>query len=309
MNISVVIPLYNKSEFIVRAVNSVLNQTVPPSEIIVVDDGSSDDSLDKLKNSFSDQVTIIHQSNLGVSCARNRGILSSKSSYIALLDADDYWYEDFLEKITNLHKLYPDAGVYSTSYQFSEDGVLTNMKNPFLPKKKGVINDYFIACCNADLPLTSSSVCIKKELLEKIGYFPEDISLGEDQIVWSKAACLSSLVYDSSICSVYDLDASSLSSAECNKITVSPHVKVLKNLISSGFIPKRFLCSISYFIHLSILSSVKSNIIRGNRVQALRLLLTETGLRWDLYRISAFIMILLPKKIAKSLFSFVKANR
>lgn len=108
LNISVVIPLYNKNYSIVRCLNSVLYQTILPFEIIIVNDGSTDDSLavldDYLKTiSVRDVNVIVHdQQNQGVSAARNNGIALAKSNYIALLDADDEWYPEHIEKMTTL---------------------------------------------------------------------------------------------------------------------------------------------------------------------------------------------------------------
>ena len=92
---SVVIPLYNKSQYIIRAINSIFEQKVPVDEIIIVDDGSTDDGLVKVHELNSPIIKIIEQENQGVSIARNTGITQCKNEYILLLDADDYWLSKF----------------------------------------------------------------------------------------------------------------------------------------------------------------------------------------------------------------------
>eukprot|EP00487_Bulimina_marginata_P002815 TRINITY_DN16458_c0_g1_i1.p1 TRINITY_DN16458_c0_g1~~TRINITY_DN16458_c0_g1_i1.p1 ORF type:complete len:118 (+),score=2.47 TRINITY_DN16458_c0_g1_i1:123-476(+) len=72
---------------------------------------------------------------------------------------------------------------------------LCKLRNPHLPASPGLINDYFAACCNADLPVTASSVCLKRVLLERVGGFPELINIGEDQAVWGEVSCFTSIAY------------------------------------------------------------------------------------------------------------------
>ena len=108
MKISVVIPLYNKRDYIERCLNSVIKQISIPEEIIVVDDGSTDDSAIIVSEKFP-QVTLIHQLNAGVSAARNTGVLAVKYDYIAFLDADDFWslifYIQFTDWLLSTHPL------------------------------------------------------------------------------------------------------------------------------------------------------------------------------------------------------------
>ena len=101
MKISVIIPTYNRADLVQRAIKSVLNQTKKPNEIIVVDDGSTDNTKQILKNY---PVKILYQKNKGVSSARNIGIKNAKYEFIAFLDSDDEWIEEKLEEQIKLHK-------------------------------------------------------------------------------------------------------------------------------------------------------------------------------------------------------------
>ena len=103
-SISVVIPVFNRKQLIERSINSVINQTYPPDEIIVIDDGSIDGTYDLIKKNYP-QVILIHQENKGVSAARNVGITIAKGKWIAFLDSDDEWFPEKLEEQINYLKI------------------------------------------------------------------------------------------------------------------------------------------------------------------------------------------------------------
>lgn len=112
---SVIIPVYNGAKFVEKAIKSVFSQTHKNWELIVVDDGSTDNTKDVLiKYETWENVRIIHQENGGVSVARNNGVFESKGEYIAFLDADDVWHENHLRVMADLIEKYPDAGLYGT---------------------------------------------------------------------------------------------------------------------------------------------------------------------------------------------------
>ena len=102
MKYSVVIPLYNKEHYIAGTLRSVLTQTFPDYEVIVVDDGSTDHSLQACKTVQSDKIRIVQQANQGVSAARNKGIELAAGEYICFLDADDTWHPDYLQNIETI---------------------------------------------------------------------------------------------------------------------------------------------------------------------------------------------------------------
>ncbi|MDP4270339.1 MAG: glycosyltransferase family A protein, partial [Bacteroidota bacterium] len=117
MNIlfSVIIPLYQKGPFIARAIESVLCQTYKEFELIVIDDGSTDNGANIVEQITDHRLTLIRQENRGVSAARNKGISLAKGDYIGLLDADDKWEADFLMEMKRLIETYPGCGWYSSS--------------------------------------------------------------------------------------------------------------------------------------------------------------------------------------------------
>lgn len=121
--ISVIIPLYNKEREIGDTLRSVLAQTLQPTEIVVVDDGSTDGSADAVRAIASPLVKLVTQANAGVCAARNRAIAESTGDLIALLDADDTWEPGFLEEIASMAAEFPGCGIYSTAFNIvSHDG-------------------------------------------------------------------------------------------------------------------------------------------------------------------------------------------
>ncbi len=183
---SVIIPLYNKEKFIERAINSVLNQTMQNFELIIIDDGSTDKSLDVVKFFNDDRIRLISKKNEGVSIARNTGILISKSDYIAFLDADDEWLVDFLETIQNLISRFPEAKTFSTAIKReNKNGDFLDIYFSTLPEHpwSGEINLFKVLAYDAS-PVTSSSVCVHKDVFKTIGMFPIGIKRGEDLDTW-----------------------------------------------------------------------------------------------------------------------------
>jgi cellulose synthase/poly-beta-1,6-N-acetylglucosamine synthase-like glycosyltransferase len=210
MMFSVVIPLYNKEHTIERAIRSVLNQTVQDFEIIVVDDGSTDDGPQRAARIADPRIRIIHQANQGVSAARNRGIAEARYDLIAFLDADDEWKPTFLETIARLVGSFPQAAVFATGYLFCEGDVATRPARfrgiPAVPWE-GVLEGYFAVAARSDSPVCSSAVAVRKEALHAVGGFPVGVIAGEDLLTWARLAVRYPVAYSSSRQSVYYLEA------------------------------------------------------------------------------------------------------
>src|SRR5690606_6751565 len=117
---SVVIPLYNKELSVRNTINSVLDQTFKEFEIVIVNDGSTDNSVKEVEKFDDKRIRLIHQENKGVSAARNRGIEEAKYEWIAFLDADDLWRENHLEEVVRMINIFPDFKVYVTSFEYSD---------------------------------------------------------------------------------------------------------------------------------------------------------------------------------------------
>jgi glycosyltransferase involved in cell wall biosynthesis len=175
--VSVIIPTFNRAAFIERCVNSVINQTYPSIEIIVIDDGSTDQTVDILKQ--FPKVKVIFQENLGVSCARNIGIKNSNGEFVALLDSDDEWLPEKIAKQINLLNKNPSLMWVHSNEEWIRDGQRVKQLNKH--KKGG--GDQFIR--SLDLCVISPSCCIlKRSLFDKHGLFNEDYTVCEDYDLW-----------------------------------------------------------------------------------------------------------------------------
>jgi glycosyltransferase involved in cell wall biosynthesis len=189
---SVVIASYNKKEYIQKAIQSVLNQKYVDFEIIIIDDGSCDNTIQEIecfKYRTDFRIKIVEQSNLGVSTARNNGITFALFDYIAFLDADDWWTQDYLQEMKTLIEKYPQAGIYGSSY--------FNVKNNQLfPAKIGVqkgfsdglINYFKVYAKTLWMPLWTGSTVIKKSVFDEVGGFNTKLKLGEDFDLWTRVA-------------------------------------------------------------------------------------------------------------------------
>lgn len=207
MRFSVVIPLYNKEHYIVNTIKSVLNQSFQDYELIVVDDGSKDNSYENASMVRSEKVQIIHQENQGVAVARNTGVENAKGEYIAFLDADDYWYPDYLHEINKLIDEYPESDIYVTSYRI----VMGNGKNHFpahLSDESVLLPSYWITFKNSYDIVWTSATTIRKTAIEKAGLFTPGEKIGQDLDLWARVARRNPLVaYSPKVCVDYNRDA------------------------------------------------------------------------------------------------------
>ena len=178
MNISVVIPSYNRKEFLKRSIDSAINQTKKPFEIIVVDDGSTDGTETMIKSDY-DFVKFIKQKNKGVSAARNVGIKVSIGEWICFLDSDDEWKKDKLEKQIIAMKSNPGYKFFHSNEIWIKNGIRINQKK----KHKKYGGDIFDKCLDM-CRISPSSVMINKTVFDKVGNFNEDLVVCEDYELW-----------------------------------------------------------------------------------------------------------------------------
>lgn len=178
MQISVVIPTYNRLSTITRAIDSVLRQTSSVDEIIVVDDGSTDDTESYLRANYP-QVRFTYQQNQGVSAARNRGIKLAQHSWIALLDSDDSWLPNKIENIRQAQLENPDYHLFHSNEIWIRDGVRVNAMN-----KHGKSGGWIFQKCLPLCVISPSAVVINRELLDATGLFDETLPACEDYDLW-----------------------------------------------------------------------------------------------------------------------------
>ena len=204
---SVVIPLYNKAEYISRTLKSVLAQSFQNFEVIVVDDGSRDDSLKIARQTDSDKIRVIAQENQGTAVARNTGIEHASGEYIAFLDADDEWKSNYLETIDTLTEKYPQSDVFVTAYRVVMGKNKYNYSSRLTPDE-GCLESYWMTFQYPyDFVWTSATV-IRKSTVLKAGCFKPGERIGQDLDLWARVARINPRVaYSSAVCVDYNRNA------------------------------------------------------------------------------------------------------
>ncbi|GAX92001.1 glycosyltransferase family 2 protein [Effusibacillus lacus] len=183
--VSVIIPTYNRGSFVIHAIESVLAQTFKDYEIIVVDDGSADNTRELVKK-YGDKVRYIHQKNQGPSAARNTGIRHAKGKYIAFCDSDDRFLPDKLQKQMDYIKRHPDCRfLYTWYYNVDAEGRRTKLRKP--TKCKG--REHLQYCLfTRRFTIRTSTVLIHKKCFQKVGMFNEKYLYSQDWDMWLRLA-------------------------------------------------------------------------------------------------------------------------
>lgn len=206
--ISVVIPLYNKEKSIASTLRTVLNQTFSDYEIVIVNDGSTDGSVEEIEKVQDDRIRLVHQPNAGVSAARNRGIEEAKGDLIAFLDADDEWKPEYLATQYHLFQKYPECSVFACNYEFRDvSGKVTPTlihKLPFVGED-GILSNYFEVASCSHPPLWTSAVMVKKQAMQAIGGFPVGVTSGEDLLTWARLSMKGQIAFCKRPLAIYNL--------------------------------------------------------------------------------------------------------
>ncbi|HSD14563.1 MAG TPA: glycosyltransferase family A protein [Flavobacterium sp.] len=188
--ISVIIPLYNKDFSIGRTLESVLRQTFTDFEIIIVNDGSTDKSVEKVLEFSDSRIHLFHQKNEGAASARNSGISKASGSLIAFLDGDDVWFENHMEKLAKLYTDFPDCGLYCSRYlmKISKNNIIAiSYKDSVQDNYRGILPDYFASSMKFRVGLTSA-LAIPKTILNTDMLFNPEVSSGQDLELFTKIA-------------------------------------------------------------------------------------------------------------------------
>jgi glycosyltransferase involved in cell wall biosynthesis len=183
-SVSVIIPTFNRSQKLIRAVRSVLKQTFRDFEVIVVDDGSSDDTYQAMTSYLPMIQYVRKEVNQGVSAARNSGIRRASGPWIAFLDSDDYWLEDKLSIQMKYIEGNPGTLACQTEELWIRDGKRVNPRR----RHKKPSGDIFAQSLKLCL-VSPSSVALKRSLLDEIGLFDEALPAAEDYDMWLRISC------------------------------------------------------------------------------------------------------------------------
>ncbi len=313
LQFSVVIPLYNKEKHIIDAINSVLLQSLPAQEVIVVDDGSTDTGAAKVAALADPRVKLISQQNQGVSAARNNGIAAAQNEYIAFLDADDIWLPFFLEEMYHLILRYPQSGYYASRYQcvdgddkYTDAKIALDKVQPY----SQLMDNYFATASKGDLPFMVSSSVVSKKLLNQIGGFPIGEKMGEDQDFFARAAMATQIAYSPNINLLYRRDSDNKATHQHTPKQECPFSQRLELKRQQGQIPVAMHTDVVRYSAAHICDLAKKQLHARNPVAAMQLLSDPRCRQKPLHRLafSVWALCQLPFAVLSSYNIVNKSN-
>jgi len=254
---SVIIPLYNKELSIKHTIQSVLKQTIQDFEIVIVNDGSTDDSAKIVEGINDSRVRLIHQKNKGVSAARNYGVEKACNQWVAFLDGDDLWEVNHLEEITKMMSVFPNEKFYVTSFKYSDDRKISKC-----PRQTSIfkIENYFEEVLVEEL-ICTGIVVVDKNCFNKVGGFNKNLNLGEDLDLWARLAHKYEIIKSSVVTATYRVEAENRSSLSKEvKNTCVYHFKLSPtlDLAEKKYYKELILSHIfQYFVALDYLNVMK----------------------------------------------------
>lgn len=314
MFFSVIVPLYNKSSTINRAINSVLNQTFTDYELIIVNDGSTDNSLSEINKYVNfKNINIINQKNQGVSVARNTGILRAKGELITFLDPDDEWEPNHLESIYDVYKSCDKIdAIYFTCFKLIlSNGNTINTLNEV--SNKILDGDYYKVCTNLfdiyyDFKnglIHTNSVMIPKKVFDKVGLFVKGLKRMEDIDMWCRV-----MIYYPAVCigettTKYHRDESS----ETAMITRSfnwPFINTAEKLLTTGKVRKEIEKSLTFFLDISKISISRHMIMYGKKMESIKLLSSvRCKKKYAKKLFVTYILFIFPSHIIKKIYIYL----
>lgn len=207
---SVVIAVFNKEKYIANTLKSVLAQTFTDFEVVIFNDGSTDNSEAEILKFDDPRIRYFSQKNKGASAARNAGISKAENQYIALLDADDYWYPFYLEEQKKSIEAYPEESVFATATQTKRKNIVfDNQYSANLGSDNPIKTNYFEGSFLTSVLHSSSSV-VHKNVFEKVGVYDPTIRSGEDTDLYIRIGLEYDIIFSPRICAIYVIRSNSL---------------------------------------------------------------------------------------------------
>jgi len=228
--VSVVIPAYNAARWIVETLESVLAQTFRDFEVIVVNDGSTDNTAQVVEG-YGERIRCIHKQNGGAASARNVGIRSAQGKYIAFVDADDLWAKEKLRLQVDLLKRTGLAWVYSDAFAFDgENGKsLVRLGKSVRQYDGDILESLFLTDY-----IPSPTPIIRRSVFEHVGYFDEDrtVRIGEDWDMWLRIAACYPIGLVSEPLAYYRVHFTSMTGSEDTQVLLQGHIAVLEKAMA-----------------------------------------------------------------------------
>ena len=238
---SVVISVYNKAEFVVETLNSVMAQSVQDFEIVILNDGSTDDSEAVIKPYIADpRVDYFSEENMGAAAGRNYVIQKAKGEYIALLDADDIWKPFYLEEQLKLIEKYPTYKIFATNSEILKKGKTSGRQfSVDISHKEPIVVDDFEAS-NLDSILHSSTTVVKREVFDTVGLYDTGIKSGQDTDLYVRMGLQYKVVFSPKICVRYRVIENSLFRSS-KKLSDKPSFEAYEKYETTNPALKKFL--------------------------------------------------------------------
>lgn len=300
MKYSVVIPLYNKEHYIAGTLRSVLTQTFPDYEVIVVDDGSTDHSLQACKTVQSDKIRVVQQVNQGVSAARNKGIELAAGEYICFLDADDTWHPDYLQNIETIVQKYPQSDIFVTAYRI----IYANgrcKESHRLPQANGCLPSYWETLGKGYDFVWTSATTVRRTALLAAGEFRLGEKIGQDLDLWARLARNNPCVaYASCVCVDYNRGAEANARTRVKVAHAKAFMQDLEEELKNPNHSKAEIAAIQRKYDLKMTVYIYTSLIAGQKHQAKQALSSWNGrpnLRNVLLRAGLGCAALLPASV------------
>lgn len=277
MKYSVVIPLYNKEHYIAGTLRSVLTQTFPDYEVIVVDDGSTDHSLQACKTVQSDKIRIVQQANQGVSAARNKGIELAAGEYICFLDADDTWHPDYLQNIETIVQKYPQSDIFVTAYRvIYANGRCKESRR--LPQANGCLPSYWETLGKGYDFVWTSATTVRRTALLAAGEFRLGEKIGQDLDLWARLARNNPCVaYASRVCVDYNRGAEANARTRVKVAHAKAFMQDLEEELKNPNHSKAEIAAIQRKYDLKMTVYIYTSLIAGQKHQAKQALSSWKG--------------------------------
>lgn len=303
--ISVVIPLYNKEKQIAYTLQSVFEQTFQDFEIVAVDDGSTDNSVEEVEKFDDSRIRLIHQTNAGVSAARNRGIEEARGELIAFLDADDEWMPEYLATQYGLYQKYPECSVYACNYEFRDsEGKVTPTiirKLPF-EGEDGVLSNYFEVASCSHPPLWTSAVVIKKSAIQAIGGFPIGIKSGEDLLTWARLAVSGTIAYSRKSLAMFIRDEGLFNKDQ--QLRVPEREDIVGQELKKLYNINRHIIGLNKYVALWHKMRTRIFIDKKDRKKAIKECLISMKYNMNVKILVFLVLIFLPLSFSRKVFKF-----
>ncbi|MCU0983571.1 MAG: glycosyltransferase [Acetobacteraceae bacterium] len=297
--VSVVIPLFNAGRHIEAALATIAAQAPGPAEVIVVDDGSTDDGPARVTRRNDPRVRLVRQENRGVAAARNVGLAVAGEAFIAFLDADDLWCRNHLGRLVDAAGAVPDAAIYgerfvSVANDATADDALSRPEPEARPRRA----DYVAEAAEGAAPFYTSSCMVRREAAIAEGGFPDGESHGEDLALWIRLSERHGAAATDAVGALYRRSSGGLT----GRVVRVPDVamRTLDALLPAAR-PERREAMLKLRSRLALAHALDS-LSHGDRANA-RAALAEAGAHFTLRRFVAGMLAALPGPVAHAAFS------